>query len=227
MHILLVAATALELEYIYEGLKACEKDGYYGIDGQPEVTIEVLVTGVGIHPTTYQLTKRLLSSTNKPNWVVNVGIAGSFNEDIVIGQAVIVQKQTFADWGVVDPNGFLSVFDLQFEDKDLMPFTDGQLINPSSAPMSSLSEVSSITSNRSHGTAASIADIRQQYNADIASMEGAAVSYVCIQENIAFIELRTISNRIESRDFSKWDIPLAKRTLAIELFSLVNHLTQK
>ncbi|QZT38278.1 futalosine hydrolase [Halosquirtibacter xylanolyticus] len=224
MHILLVAATTLELEYIYEGLKRSKDKGYYLIDGCPGLTIEVLITGVGIHPTTYRLTKRVLSSLPKPDWVLNVGIAGSFNDDIKLGDGVIVNTQTFVDWGVADPHGFLSVFELKFEDKDQFPFTDGQLQNPNTSPTLPLREVSSITSNSSHGTTASIRNVMAQQEADIESMEGAAVSYVCIQEGVPYIELRTISNRVEKRDFTKWDIPLAKRNLATHFLSLVKQL---
>ncbi len=44
-------------------------------------------------------------------------------------------------------------------------------------------------------------------------MEGAAFHYACLQENIPFLQLRSISNYVEVRDKSKWKIQLAIKEL--------------
>jgi futalosine hydrolase len=44
-------------------------------------------------------------------------------------------------------------------------------------------------------------------------MEGAAVFYVCLNENIPVLQIRSISNYVEDRDTTKWDIPLAIKQL--------------
>jgi len=49
-------------------------------------------------------------------------------------------------------------------------------------------------------------------------MEGAAVFYVCLFEKIPFLEIRAISNYVEVRDTTKWDIPTAIENLTDELF---------
>ena len=49
-------------------------------------------------------------------------------------------------------------------------------------------------------------------------MEGAALFYVCLHEQIPFLEIRAISNYVELRDPTKWDIPLAIENLTDELF---------
>jgi futalosine hydrolase len=48
-------------------------------------------------------------------------------------------------------------------------------------------------------------------------MEGAAFFYVCSKENIPFLALRAVSNRVEPRDKAKWNIPLALKNLSDEL----------
>ena len=47
----------------------------------------------------------------------------------------------------------------------------------------------------------------------IESMEGAAFFYVCILEDLPFIELRSVSNEVGERDRSKWNITLALDSL--------------
>jgi futalosine hydrolase len=46
--------------------------------------------------------------------------------------------------------------------------------------------------------------MKHKYNADVESMEGAALHYVCIQKNIPFLQIRGISNQVGERDKSKW-----------------------
>ena len=39
-------------------------------------------------------------------------------------------------------------------------------------------------------------------------MEGTAFFYACLLEQIPFLEIRAISNRVEARNRANWDIPL-------------------
>jgi futalosine hydrolase len=59
--------------------------------------------------------------------------------------------------------------------------------------------------------------ILKRYHPDIETMEGAAFFYVCSKENIPFLALRAVSNRVEPRDKAKWNIPLALKNLSDEL----------
>ena len=67
---------------------------------------------------------------------------------------------------------------------------------------------------------------KQQYiiafDADIESMEGAALHYVCLQENIPFLQIRSVSNYIGERDKTKWKLKEAIENLNSELISLIN-----
>jgi futalosine hydrolase len=44
-------------------------------------------------------------------------------------------------------------------------------------------------------------------------MEGAAFHYVCLLEKAPFAQVRAISNYVETRDKSKWQIPTAIQSL--------------
>jgi futalosine hydrolase len=44
-------------------------------------------------------------------------------------------------------------------------------------------------------------------------MEGAAFFYACLAAKVPFVEIRSISNRMEPRNRDAWDLPLAVRNL--------------
>jgi futalosine hydrolase len=77
--------------------------------------------------------------------------------------------------------------------------------------------VSGITINTTTGSQDVVTAMKARYNPDIESMEGAAFFYTCIKEGIPFVQIRAISNYVEPRDKSKWNIPLAVKNLNIWL----------
>jgi len=64
-----------------------------------------------------------------------------------------------------------------------------------------------------------------EFDADIESMEGAALHYVCLQENIPFLQVRSVSNYVGERDKTKWKMKEAIHNLNTELSKLINRLT--
>jgi futalosine hydrolase len=52
-------------------------------------------------------------------------------------------------------------------------------------------------------------------------MEGAAVHYVGLMENVPFLQLRSISNLVGERDKKKWKLPLSIKNLNQTLIDLL------
>lgn len=217
MNILFVSATCFELYQFFENLKQ-EKGNkgpvfhykWYDID------IDLIVTGLGTTFTTFFLTKAL--NINKYDLVINAGIAGSFRDEISIGTVVNVKTEQFCDFGIEECDRIKTVFETGFVGPNEFPFTDGKLINPHDFEGIDLPVVSGVTGNISHGDPKSIYKIKQEFDPDIESMEGAAIFYVCLFEKIPFLEIRAISNYVELRDTEKWDIPATLENLTDELF---------
>jgi futalosine hydrolase len=176
--------------------------------------IDFLLTGVGMTGTAYWLMKKI--AFYKYDLAINIGLAGSFREEIEIGEVVTVVSDTFADIGAEDGVNFLPVFEIGLQDKDQFPFQKGKLkpdfLN-SYPKLKPLKEVNAITVNTVHGNETSIEKTIQKFNPDIESMEGAAFFYVCMMENIPCIQLRAISNKVERRNRSNWNIDLAIKNL--------------
>ena len=60
----------------------------------------------------------------------------------------------------------------------------------------------------------------------IENMEGAAFFYVSLMKRIPFLSIRAVSNYVESRDTSKWDIKLAVNRLRDETLELLKKVDQ-
>lgn len=217
MRILFVGATCFELYQFFENLVEIEGEGknifrykWYDLE------IDLLIPGIGMTFTAYHLTRALY--TTKYDLVINAGIAGTFRDELSIGTVVNVKSEQICDLGIEEGNGVLSLFDAGFMECDQFPFENGRMVNPNHFKELELASVNGVTGNISHGTAESITKISGKFDPDVESMEGAAVFYVCLHEKVPFLEIRAISNYVESRDTTKWDIPLAIENLTDELF---------
>ena len=170
----------------------------------------VLVTGIGMVNTSINLTREL--SKNRYDLVINMGIAGSFKDSINIGDVVEITEDSFSEIGFENNNQFnkFSEFDIKTN------FT----VNPKST----LKSVKSITVNTVHGNAQSISEIVERENTDIESMEGAAVFNVCEYFNTNCIQIRSISNKVETRNKDNWDIKTAISNLNNEVERIITNL---
>jgi futalosine hydrolase len=71
--------------------------------------LAVLVTGVGSIATSWEMHK-WFGSGNSCDLAFNLGIAGSFNESIGIGEVVMPVSDCFADAGIEDGERFYTLF---------------------------------------------------------------------------------------------------------------------
>src|SRR5450759_160061 len=181
--------------------------------------ISVLVTGVGSAATAWGI-KQWVIENGKPDLAINGGIAGSYKDEVAIGDVVMPVSDCFADSGIEDGENFLTLSEAGLSGADEFPFQNGLLHTDArySIQMKSLlKSVKAITVNTATGSESTRIKLINKYNPDIETMEGATFFYICARENIPFLALRAISNRVEPRDKSKWNIPLALDRLSEKL----------
>ena len=208
MRILIVAATWMEVKLLTDEFDLTENINETVSKYQlSENEIDILITGIGTTATTYKLTSFLLN--NSYDFVMNLGIGGSLNRNLKIGEVVNVISEEFADLGVENEEKFLTLFESDFIELNEFPFENGVLKASNSNGWIQLNEVHGITANKSHCHRKSISEIQQKFSADVESMEGAAVFYVCRNLGIPCFQIRAISNYVDSGDASNWDIPAA------------------
>ena len=183
--------------------------------------IRVLITGVGLTLTAYTLGQ--FFAHNQPDLAVNAGIAGALDRTLAIGSVVEVVAEEFADLGAEDRNGgFLDLFQLGLANPDQTPFSGGKLVHAPEWPglPEGLPRVAGISVNRVHGAETSIRRLRARTDGKVESMEGAAFFYACLTAGVPFAAIRSVSNYVEPRNRSNWNIPLAVHNLNAVLIKL-------
>ncbi|MEI6061509.1 MAG: futalosine hydrolase [Bacteroidota bacterium] len=224
MRLLIVSATALEIKPLLTELGRGRVLKHHITRYRfKHFQVDVLVTGVGMVPTAV-LTSMVLGRFAY-DAVINAGICGSFNREIPIGAVLNITSDCLPETGSEDGEHFLSLIDLKLLDQDDFPFQDGRLVNDSvfdSALVSEIRVASGVTVNTVHGNSQSISAFVERYPSDTESMEGAAFFYACKMHKTRYVQIRSVSNYIEDRDVSKWDIRLAVQNLNHFLLDLLN-----
>ena len=225
MNILIVSATQNEIANIMANctdLKTISSN-YYTSGLFKKNTLNFLITGIGYHATIYQLTR--IVSKQRFNLVINVGIAGSLDNNLSISETVLVRTEQFYDLQIENSLSNQFAFESNLIAANDFPFKNGHLeCNYDLNKITDYKKVAAITSNTIHGNIEMIKKINKDYTPAIETMEGAGVFYVCMLENLSFIELRTISNKVGFRDKENWDITTAIEKLNVCLANILTNL---
>lgn len=207
MQLLVVAATEMEIAPLLAH----------------NISADFLITGVGVPACVYKLAEKIRQ--NKYDLAIQAGIAGTFNPVGTLADTVLVEKDLFADLGIFENGRLSSLFDAGLANKDEWPYNNGWLLNETSGfTGSTLRKVTAVTVNTVSEDKSIAEQYVQQYNPEIESMEGAAFHYVCLQEGLSFIQLRSISNPVGERDKSKWKLKDAIENLNKELLHLIRQV---
>jgi futalosine hydrolase len=221
--ILYVTATSQEADGLVKNRRITGIPGGYRL-GSFEISI--LCTGVGSVSTAWAM-KQWLSVNETPDLAINAGIAGSYRDEIAIGDVVMPVTECFADAGIEDGKRFLTLFEAGLAEPDEFPFSNGVIKADAmyiEKMKSLIIPVRAITVNAATGSEFTRKKLLQKFNPDIETMEGATFFYICARENIPFLALRSISNKVETRDKSKWNIGLALDNLSEKLNEVLNIL---
>jgi futalosine hydrolase len=216
--ILYITATLQEsdtLQKIREKLK---------VNGDPgKFELNLLISGVGSIATAWNL-KRWIESNGKPDLAINGGIAGSFRDELIPGDVVLPLTDCFADSGIEDGNDFLTLSEAGLISADEFPYKNGMLYADPwyiNKIKNILKPVIAITVNTATGSESTRNRLIKKFNPDIETMEGATFFYICSRENIPFLAVRAISNKVELRNKNKWNIPLALNNLSEKLVDVL------
>lgn len=224
MNLLIISATSIEIKPLITRLgKGRALQHHVTRYRYKQYAIDVLITGVGMVPTA--VFASIVLGKYKYDAVFNVGICGSFNHDIPLGTVLNITSDCLPETGAEDGEHFLSLIDLKLLDQDEFPFSGGKLINDSvfdSNLINSLLIATGVTVNTVHGNANNIEAFLKRGHVDVESMEGAAFMFSCKLHKKRHIQIRSVSNYIEDRDVSKWNIQLAIQNLNQFILDLLN-----
>jgi futalosine hydrolase len=215
--ILIVAATEYEIKTVLNEFKIST----YGIEqlahSDISFNIAALITGVGMVNTAYKMGRY---SNNLYDYTINAGICGAFNKELKIGEAVNVVTDTLCEMGAENGAEFIKYNDLGLGGENT--YTNN--IVDEHLKLKHLKSVNGITVNKVHGNDLSISQTQALFHPDIESMEGAAFYRSCERMNGSYFQVRSVSNYVEKRDKSKWNIPLAIANLNNELLAIIHQI---
>lgn len=223
MKILIVAATTFEIAPFLKYLeKEADKATFFDFQLKGH-TIYPLVTGVGALNTAFGLAR--YKGLEEIDVVVNAGVAGSYDTELPNGEVIEVITDRFADLGVEEADGsFTDVYDLGLVKNDQFPYKNGWIRNTKNKYKTGLPTVVGLTVNKVHGTESSINKIKEKYDADVETMEGAGFLYACRIADVNCNQIRAISNQVEPRNKDNWEIERAIDNLNEALIKFVNQM---
>ncbi len=215
MRILIVSATAFEVSPLTARLRYVSASGMRSaLYTFRSHEIDVLTTGVGMVATAAWCSRAF--AAEHYDLAINLGLCGSFVPAIAPEAVVHVSADRIAELGAEDGGTFLTVHHLQLLGEDEFPFKAGLLVNtaaPPLAPLQALRNVTGITVNTVHGHDQTIAEVRERFNPDVESMEGAAFMYASLIAGVPFAQVRSVSNMVERRNRASWRIEESIATL--------------
>lgn len=223
MNILITAATVLEIQQIENFLSSnATKTGLYKYSYRDH-TISTQVTGVGSVHVAFSIAR--YPNIESMDIIINIGIAGSFDRSIGLGDVVIVESDCFADLGIDQADGnFQHLWQSDLAPKHFPYNTDGWLKAHLPNHNLGLPLVKSITVNSATGTNDRAHLLSDTYEAHIETMESAAFIYACKMLQIKHLPLRSISNYVEQRDKSTWQVQLALDNISQTVISYLGYL---
>jgi len=211
-NILVVAATAKEINPFIELTRTGNINN-----------ADILISGIGLTASTYHLAKQL--ALKKYDLVIQAGVAGCFDLRIPLGAVVGVKQEAIADQSVIELQKLKTLFDLKLVPQDQYPYKKGWLINPNKHALkkAKLKIVKGISVNQISTSKQLIKFYRAVFDPVTESMEGAALHYVCLMENVPFVQIRSISNYIGERNKKKWDMMDSIANLNDTLIKTINN----
>ena len=211
-NILVAAATAKEI------------NPFIALIGTGNFTnVDIVISGIGLTACTWHLSKQL--ALKKYDLVIQAGVAGSFDLNNPPGNVVAVKQDAIADQSVVELKKLKTLFDLKLVPQDQYPYKNGWLINPHKEILkkTKLKTVNGISVNQISTSKQMIKFYQNTFDPVTESMEGAALHYVCLMENVPFLQIRSISNHIGERNKKKWDMMDSINNLNNALMRIINN----
>jgi len=219
--LLICAATKRELIALFPDLsKDSIKLGEVYLKRIKNRDVYVQVCGIGPINAALFIEKAIL--LYKISGVINIGIAGSFDiKKIPIGSLTIAKEEIWPEYGlkqrgIVDPKG------LKY---GLIKKHEKIIYNQISIPFRENFEKMGLSFSNNFYTTTNLTvagvtgdkieaeKLKNRYLAQVENMEGFSIAYVCFVHDIPFIEIRSISNPVGSRDMDKWDLKKALKKL--------------
>jgi futalosine hydrolase len=221
--VIVTAATHRELALLLSRIEGKERfqTGHREIcrgelEGRPVV---LAVTGIGKVNAAGAVTALL--ERFEPEILINTGCAGAYRgSGLAVGDLAIATVEVMGDEGVLTPDGWhsLELIGIPLLDRngetyyDRFPLTRWALdkaVFVAEAAGGALRSGPFITVSTVSGTLERGNELQCRYGGICENMEGGAVAQTAVLYGVDCLEIRGVSNLVEDRDLSRWDIQVA------------------
>jgi len=224
--ILLIAAVPLETELLRREMAPCEvrrcggRALYHGTLASQAVALQH--SGVG--KANAAATAAMLLDSLCPEAVLCFGCAGAYpGSGLQIGDLILASEEIYGDEGAMTSDGFLDMEGLGFPlvetggerwfnrfpaDPELLG-SNHRLIAAQTGKGRRVAVGPLVTVSACSGTVVLGRELARRTGGLGENMEGAAVAQLCARFGVPFFEVRGISNLVEERDLSRWELAAA------------------
>jgi len=222
--IAVTAATPLEISALVETFRAerLRSSLPWDIYVTEKASTKIVFTVSGIGTANAAAASALVAQLFTPDLLITTGCAGAYlGCGLEIGDIALATTEVFADEGVVTPEGWQSLEHIGiplldrngrrfFNEIPLSPQANATAIQVAEQlGLTPLTAGRFLTVATCSGTNARGEKLKDSFGGICENMEGAAVALIAARFGIECMELRGISNYVEDRNLTKWDISLA------------------
>lgn len=233
--ILLLSAVAAEQALLEETLDNAEtlRCGHLSVRRGELAGKPVLMCATGIGKSAAAAATALLLHQFPVTLVYVLGCAGAFPASgLQVGDLAIASVEIHGDEGVCTPGGFLAMSELglppELATAERFP-TTALLLSRIGAHLHSYALSNAIhclsgpfvTVSTCSGSTQRAVQLQRRTGAIAENMEGAAVAQLCHAYHTPFLEIRAISNMVEDRDLSRWQLAAAMRRAQLATLALL------
>lgn len=217
------ASTVQEISLLVRLTGACREDSasspeiYRGFIGKR--TVLLAVTGIGKVNAASAATALLQRAA--PQLLINTGCAGAYpGSGLAIGDLAVASSEVLADEGVLTPAGWqpMELIGIPlvvrggksfYNELPLSLQASGKAVKLASAFGLSMKRGKFLTVSTCSGTLSRGQELAGRYGGICENMEGGAIAQVALRYGVDCLEIRGVSNLVEDRDMTRWDIPRA------------------
>lgn len=181
----------------------------------------VVIAETGIGKVNAAVTASKLIEKYKPSLVINTGCAGAYSESgLGIGDLALATAEVAGDEGVLTNSGWQPMEAIgiplvtrrgkrYFNKFPLSAWAAEKAVQLAASHGIRLFRGTFVTVSTCSGTVQQGEEMLRRFGGICENMEGAAVAQVALMYGVDCMEIRGISNMVEDRDLSRWNIPLA------------------
>ncbi len=218
--ILIIAAMPLETHLLENALAQpvrLKTGGFEYLEGTLG-NLRITICACGVGKINAAAAAAAMIERNRPKLVINTGCAGAYiGSGLSIGDLVVASDEVLADEGVILEEGWQDLRYMSLPTLNLggrTCFNTIPLSKHASEKAMQLADYFGVflmrgrfaTVSTCSGTRQRGEELSRHWNVIAENMEGAAVAQVCLRYGLDCLEIRGISNLVEERDLTKWEI---------------------